>query len=115
MSRAACTRLRCAEITGWPGVLSRDDVQAVRLYTDAALGSTFTCGSALINAVYQACILTERDNIQSVLTDCPQRDERMGWMNDATVRFEAVPYDFDVGRLFPKVARVPPTRSAPPI
>ncbi|PWM40239.1 MAG: hypothetical protein DBX51_06885 [Clostridiales bacterium] len=96
---------RYAEVTGWPGVLSRDDVQAVRLYTDAALGSTFTCGSSLVNAVYQACILTERDNIQSVLTDCPQRDERMGWMNDATVRFEAVPYDFDVGRLFPKVVR----------
>lgn len=96
---------RYVEVTGYPGVLSREAISAVCLYTDVALESRFTCGSALINAIYQACIQTERDNIQSILTDCPQRDERMGWMNDATVRFEAVPYDFDVGRLFPKVVR----------
>ena len=33
-------------------------------------------------------VQTEKANIHSILTDCPQRDERMGWMNDATVRFE---------------------------
>ena len=43
--------------------------------------------------------------MHSLLTDCPQRDERMGWLNDATVRFEETPYNFDIGRLFPKVIR----------
>ena len=44
--------------------------------------------------------------MHSILTDCPQRDERQGWMNDATVRFEATPYiNFDIGRMFPKIVQ----------
>ena len=43
--------------------------------------------------------------MHSILTDCPQRDERMGWMNDATVRFEETPYNFDISRIFPKIVR----------
>jgi alpha-L-rhamnosidase len=49
--------------------------------------------------------MTEQDNMHSILTDCPQRDERMAWMNDATVRFEETPYNFDIGRMFPKIVR----------
>ena len=41
--------------------------------------------------------------MHSILTDCPQRDERMGWLNDATVRFSEIPYNFDIGRIMPKV------------
>jgi alpha-L-rhamnosidase len=59
----------------------------------------------LVNAIQKALIQTEKSNIHSILTDCPQRDERMAWMNDATVRFEETPYNFDIGRLFPKVVR----------
>lgn len=65
----------------------------------------FTCGSGLVNAIQAAIVQTERSNMHSLLTDCPQRDERMGWLNDATVRFEETPYNFDIGRLFPKVIR----------
>ena len=43
--------------------------------------------------------------MHSILTDCPQRNERMAWMNDATVRFEETPYNFDIGRMFPKIIR----------
>ncbi|MBQ3078936.1 MAG: family 78 glycoside hydrolase catalytic domain [Clostridia bacterium] len=96
---------RYAEITGYPGVLTKDDICAVSLYTDVLKDTHFTCGSAIANAFSKIALQTEKANIHSVLTDCPQRDERMGWMNDATVRFEATPYLFDIGRLFPKVVR----------
>ena len=83
--------------------LSPEDITAVSLHTDIQKHSSFSCGSAVINAIQHNLVMTEKDNIHSILTDCPQRDERMAWMNDATVRFEETPYNFDVSRLFPKV------------
>lgn len=96
---------RYAEVTGYPQALLREDICAVSLYTDVASKSYFTCGNALVDRIYRNAVQTEKANIHSILTDCPQRDERVGWMNDATVRFEAAPYSFDIGRLFPKVVR----------
>ncbi len=96
---------RYAEVFGYPGALLRDDICAVSLYTDVEKASCFTCGEPIANSFAHIARQTEKANIHSILTDCPQRDERMGWMNDATVRFEATPYVFDVGRLFPKVVR----------
>ena len=45
---------------------------------------------------------TEASNLHSVPTDCPQRDERMGWLNDMTVRIEQALYNFDLSRFYPK-------------
>ena len=80
-------------------------IEAVELYTDLDTRSSFRCGSALAAKIHENCIATERSNQHGVLTDCPQRDERQGWMNDATVRFEETPYNFEVGRMFPKIIR----------
>ena len=80
-------------------------VSAVELHTDLETRSSFRCGNALVTKIHENCVETERGNMHSILTDCPQRDERMGWMNDATVRFEETPYNFDIGRIFPKLVR----------
>lgn len=93
---------RYVEVTGLD-VLEPSDIRAVSLHTDMQKRSHFSCGSALLNAIQQNLVMTEKDNLHSILTDCPQRDERMAWMNDATVRFEETPYNFDVSRIFPKV------------
>jgi alpha-L-rhamnosidase len=45
---------------------------------------------------------TEASNLYSIPTDCPQRDERMGWMNDLTVRSEEAVYNFNMSRFYPK-------------
>ena len=95
---------RYAEITGVKS-LDKRDVTAVMFCTDIKNGSFFRCGSALANKIQENIVMTEMDNMHSILTDCPQRDERMGWMNDATVRFEETPYNFDIGRIFPKIVR----------
>ncbi|MBE6883649.1 MAG: hypothetical protein E7487_03490 [Ruminococcaceae bacterium] len=93
---------RWATIEGIPA-FEAEMAEAVSVYNDVDSGSFFECGSAVANAIQQIIVQTERDNIHGILTDCPQRDERQGWMNDATVRFEETPYNFDVGRIFPKV------------
>ena len=85
------------------GDITPVSVEAVELHTDLETHSHFRCGDALLTRIHDNCVATERANQHSILTDCPQRDERQGWMNDATVRFEETPYNFDVGRIFPKV------------
>lgn len=95
---------RYAEISGLD-VLRKEDLTAELWCTDLKNGSFFSCGSALVNQIQQNVVMTEQDNMHAILTDCPQRDERMAWMNDATVRFEETPYNFDVGRMFPKIVR----------
>lgn len=94
---------RYVKVTGWLGQLCEDDVTAIAFYNDVDNGSFFKCGSALVNSIQEAILQTERNTIHHLATDCPQRDERMTWMNDATVRFEEMPYNFNVGRLFPKI------------
>lgn len=86
-------------------MLDRNHIRAVMLHTDLDNDSHFSCGSALVNNIHQNIVMTERANMHSILTDCPQRDERMQWLNDATVRFEETPYNFDIGRMFPKIVQ----------
>ncbi len=86
-------------------LVCKEDLTACLMHTDLKNGSLFSCGSALVNQIQKNIVMTERDNMHSILSDCPQRDERLGWMNDATVRFEEMPYNFDIGRIFPKIVR----------
>lgn len=97
---------RYAKIEGLgTGYDAMHNVMAVELRTDLETHSSFRCGNALVTKIHEICVETERGNMHSILTDCPQRNERMGWMNDATVRFEETPYNFDIGRMFPKIIR----------
>lgn len=96
---------RYVKVTGLPFTPEKTFLRGMQFYTDVDSGSSFHCGSAIVNEIQKMIVMTERDNLHSIATDCPQRDERMGWMNDATVRFEELPYNFDAGRLFPKIVR----------
>lgn len=80
------------------------DLTALSFYTDIDTDSHFYCGNQIMNEIYRAALRTERCNIHSIASDCPQRDERMAWMNDATVRFMSMPYNFNIPRLFEKIA-----------
>ena len=95
---------RYAELTvdgEWEGDIS---VAALQFYTDLDTDAFFRCGSALANEIYRAAVRTERCNLHTIASDCPQRDERMGWMNDAVVRFMAMPYMFNIPKFFEKIA-----------
>ena len=80
------------------------EITALNFYTDIDTDAFFKCGNQVVTEYYNTTIRTERANLHTVATDCPQRDERMAWMNDATVRFMSMPYYFSCARLFEKIA-----------
>lgn len=96
---------RYAQVEGMGPDFALERLTAVELHTDLEQTGFFRCGDALVTRIHELCVETERHNMHGILTDCPQRDERQGWMNDATVRFEETPYNFDMGRMFPKIVR----------
>ena len=94
---------RYAHVTGLGPAISPDAIVAVSLRNNLDKPSFFVSGNPLINKIHDCCLETERANTHGILTDCPQRDERMGWLNDATVRFEAFPYAFESATMFRKI------------
>ncbi|TFH05223.1 MAG: hypothetical protein E4H09_02335, partial [Spirochaetales bacterium] len=64
----------------------------------------FTCGNEMATRLRTACEWTEGDNLHGVPTDCPQREERFGWLNDMSVRAESAMYTFRLGLLYAKWA-----------
>ncbi len=56
----------------------------------------FECSDPIINKLHENVLRTERSNIHSIPTDCPQRDERLGWLNDLTSRLDQALNNFDV-------------------
>ena len=65
-------------------------------------GSSFTTSSPLINKLYSNIIWGQRSNYVSIPTDCPQRDERLGWTGDAQIFSRAAAYNADVASFFHK-------------
>lgn len=65
---------------------------------------SFECSDGTLNALHAMAEITERNNQQGVLTDCPQRDERFGWLNDLSSRLYQTVYNCGMERFFPKFA-----------
>ena len=57
---------------------------------------TLTTASDLVNRMWTIGIWGQRGNFLSIPTDCPQRDERLGWMGDAGVFWRTGTYNFDI-------------------
>ena len=76
---------RYAEVTGWPGELTADDLEAVVVHTDLRRTGTFTCSDPDVNRLHENVVWGMRGNFVDVPTDCPQRDERLGWTGDLAV------------------------------
>jgi alpha-L-rhamnosidase len=76
---------RYAEIAGWPGELSAEDVQAVVCHSDLQRTGWFECSDPLLNRLHENVVWSMRGNFFSIPTDCPQRDERLGWTGDIQV------------------------------
>jgi alpha-L-rhamnosidase len=101
MPRFTYHGFRYAEISGIMG-LNHGDIKAIVVRNAVTVRSSFICGNELLNRIQNMCIWTEGNNLHSVPTDCPQRDERMGWLNDLTVRAEEAVYNFDLSRFYRK-------------
>ena len=84
---------RYIEVTGYPGTPPSDAVEGVVFYTAAPFTMKFQTASAMVNQLWSNILWGQRGNFLSVPTDCPQRDERMGWMGDAQVFWRTASYD----------------------
>ncbi|SHN43127.1 glycoside hydrolase family 78 protein [Cryptosporangium aurantiacum] len=76
---------RYAEVTGWPGDLTVAALAAVVLHTDLRPTGTFTCSDDDVTRLHENVRWGMRGNFLDVPTDCPQRDERLGWTGDLQV------------------------------
>ena len=86
-------------ITGKAEIL---DIVAEAMYTDLKSTGSFTCSDPVASKVYQNALWGQRDNFLNVPTDCPQRDERLGWTGDAQIFCQSAMYNMDCRKFFDK-------------
>jgi alpha-L-rhamnosidase len=88
---------RYVEVTGYPGT---PPLEAIKGEVVSSVGgnpvATLTTSSDLVNRMWSIGIWGQRGNFLSIPTDCPQRDERLGWMGDAEVFWRTGSYNFDI-------------------
>ncbi|MBP5189684.1 MAG: family 78 glycoside hydrolase catalytic domain [Bacteroidales bacterium] len=93
---------RYVEITGLRGQPKADDFTGLVLYDEMPTTGTFETSNPVINAVYRNATWGIRGNYRSMPTDCPQRDERMGWTGDRTTGCYGESFIFNNHRLYAK-------------
>ena len=76
---------RYADVQGWPGAIEPGAIQAVVCHSDLERTGWFECSDPLINRLHENVVWSMRGNFLDIPTDCPQRDERLGWTGDIQV------------------------------
>jgi alpha-L-rhamnosidase len=87
---------RYVEVNDWPGDLTLQDLIAIVLHTDLERTGWFETSDALLNQLHENVIWGMRGNFLDVPTDCPQRDERLGWTGDLQVFSPTASFLYDV-------------------
>jgi alpha-L-rhamnosidase len=93
---------RYIKVEGYPADLKEEDFTAVALYSDMKPTGTFTCSNPLVNQLQHNIQWGQKGNFLDVPTDCPQRDERLGWTGDAQVFSRTASYNMNVHNFFTK-------------
>ena len=87
---------RYVEVDGWPGELTSDTLTAVVVSSELRRIGEFECSDEMLNQLHRNVVWGLRGNFLDVPTDCPQRDERLGWTGDIAVFTPTASYLFDV-------------------
>ena len=93
---------RYVEMTGFPGVPSLSTVKGKVVHDALDVVGSFECSNPLINSIYKNAYWGIRGNYRSIPTDCPQRDERQGWLGDRSAECTGESYLFDISKLYNK-------------
>jgi alpha-L-rhamnosidase len=86
---------RFAEVDGWPGAITPSDVAALVLHSDMRRTGWFECSDERVNRLHENIVWGMRGNFLDLPTDCPQRDERLGWTGDINVFAPTASYLYD--------------------
>ena len=87
---------RYVEVTGYPGKPPLNAITGVVFHTDSAFTGKFTSSDEMVNQLWRNTLWGQRGNLESVPTDCPQRDERLGWMGDAQIFWRTASFNMDM-------------------
>ncbi len=90
------------EVTGHSGKLRLDTITGVELTSATPVVGSFACSDPTANTLYHNICQTQRANFIDIPTDCPQRDERLGWMGDAQIYVRTATFNTDVAAFFTK-------------
>lgn len=93
---------RYVMVEGFPGTPALDNITGIVIHSDMQRTGTFTCSDPLINQLQHNIQWGQKGNFLDVPTDCPQRDERLGWTGDAQVFSMTAAFNFDVAAFYTK-------------
>ena len=93
---------RYIKVEGYPGNIKPENFTAVALYSDMPSTGKFNCSDPLINQLQHNIQWGQKGNFLDVPTDCPQRDERLGWTGDAQVFSRTAAFNMNVNNFFAK-------------
>lgn len=88
------------ELTGFPGQPAEDTLEARFVHSAVDRAGFFDSSHPLINQIHQLVVNCQRANLMSIPTDCPQRDERHGWLADAAMTMEEACFNFDLAAFY---------------
>lgn len=96
---------RYIRLENWPDEVKKENFTAVVVHSDIRRTGYFECSDEAVNKLFKNIIWGQKSNFLDVPTDCPQRDERLGWTGDAQVFVRTASLNFDVKRFFKKWLR----------
>jgi alpha-L-rhamnosidase len=93
---------RYVEVSGLPGELTTDNITGVVVHSDMKLTGSYESSNPLLNQLQHNIQWGQKGNFVDVPTDCPQRDERLGWTGDAQAFSRTAAFNYDVAAFFTK-------------
>ena len=94
--------VRIDQFPGGPLAAKKENFKAIEVHSQMERTGYLSCSDPLLNRLFENIIWGQKDNFLDVPTDCPQRDERMGWTGDAQVFAKAACLNYDVEKFFIK-------------
>ena len=93
---------RHVEVSGLPEASAPPEIEGIVLHSDAPMTGTFACSDPLINQLQRNIQWSQKGNFLDIPTDCPQRDERLGWTGDAQVFIGTAVFNMDAAAFYAK-------------
>ncbi len=90
------------EVSNLPEEATLETITGLVIHSDTPMVSSFECSDPMVNQLHKNVVWTQRANFIDLPTDCPQRDERMGWTGDAQAYVGTAAFNADIGAFFTK-------------
>lgn len=90
------------KVQGYPGKLDLKDITGIVIHSAMEPAGSFECSDPMINQLWHNIIWSQKDNFLDIPTDCPQRDERLGWTGDINVFSPTAAYNYNVAAFLSK-------------